>query len=916
MAGGLLARERELALVHAFLDEAGAGAAALVLEGEPGIGKTTVWRAAIEHARARGLAVLHSRPLELDMRIPFAGLRDLFADRLDVVLPALPAPQRRALETALRLSDPGDRPPEPAAIAFAFLGGLEALARQAPVVVAVDDAQWLDEPTASVVRFASRRLGDAPVRLLLTRRAGVDGAELGLERSLEPDRLSFIALGPLSVGAIRRLLVDQLAAPLPRPLLMKVYATSGGNPFYALELVRALKRPGRPLAPGEPLPVPETLGALVEARLTGLPPGTVRALEVAALLIEPTVASVAAGADGAGLSPAVAAGVVELEGDRVRFAHPLLASVIVARVEPGRRRRLHRRLARVEADPENRARHLALAATGEDEEAARALDEAGRIARARGASDVAAELLERAVLLTPVADAGSRARRLLRAAEAASDAGDWGRARTLAEDAAALLRRGPLRAQALRIVGETNSNAEVLERALEEAAGDPALRAGISTALANVYVGKDFRASLRAGRAAVADAELAGDAGLLAQGLSMVAWFEGACCAGDPEATAARAAELERPTLDETRGLFTSTFTLATVWMWHDDHVRARAGFEALREHDERRGDAWGQAHALFNLAQVEWRAGDWGLAARLAAEAPELWPTDDPASEAALRWIGAVVAAHRGDLDEARGVAEQGFVAADPERNLLFRGRNAWILGACAFWAGDVDEAAQRLEEAQRLFDTVGAVEPGMRLFAGDLLDAYLAAGMVDRAEALSESLVHSGRELSRPRATVIGLRGRGMVLAARGDPDPALGAVGEAAAEATSWPVPLEQGRTLLALGQLQRRARRRREARETLQRAAGIFERLGAQLLAARARAELARIGGRAPATGALTPTERRIAELVARGLTNREVAAELVLAVHTVETALTRIYAKVGVRSRTELARRFALDRDAN
>jgi DNA-binding NarL/FixJ family response regulator len=905
----IVGRDRELERVGTFVMD-GSEAGGLVIRGEAGVGKTTLWRHGVEAARAGGHTVLLSQPLELDMAIPFAGLNDLLGGVLEEMLEVLPEPQRRALDVALLRADPVGAPPEPAAIAFALLTALKALASRASVLIAIDDMQWLDQPSQVALRFAAHRLDSTSVRLLVAQREQrVGGSALGLERVFDRARLESVALGPLSPGAIQHILKAQLGAEFPRPLLLKVHATSGGNPFFALELARALVRHGASVEPGRPLPVPETLSALVRERLTGLPQSAQRGLEVAALVSEPTIDLVREAADGdVEVAPAVGAEVIELDRERIRFTHPLLASEVAARMGEERRQAMHRRLAELVADPPERARHTALGARGQDPSAASALEQAATVALARGAPVAAAELLEHALLHTPEAAVTDRTRRLLATAEASHLAGDPERALALARQALLLAPPGQERARALLQIGEIASAIPELERALEQASDDRRLRARVRIQLSESCFGRDLVEALRHARAAAADARAADDDALLAQALAMQSWYEGATITGDPDQTAALAARLEQHARLDVKLDFTSTFTRATFSMWHDQHERARHGFELLRGQAARRGDVQEQAHALLNLAQVDWRAGDWAYAAGHIEQAESLWPRGDPSARALSLWVGAVLASHRGELDEATAAAEQGLAVAG--EHLIARARNLWVIGFTALCTGHHDQALARLEQAASLFDTVGALEPGMRLFAPDLLDAYLATGRVDQADALAAELLRVGTQLGRPRASVIGGRGKGLVLAARDEPQQALDALTVAASIAERWPVPLERGRTLLALGTIQRRARRRRDARATLTEALKIFEQLGAPVFARRAQAELDRIAGRTPSGQELTPAEQRIAELVAQGLTNREVAKELVIAAHTVETALTRIYHKLGLRSRTELANRLA------
>ena len=366
----VVGRDEELAAVAAFLD--GDLPAALVLAGEAGIGKTTVWRAGLGHARERGVRVLDCRPAESEARLSFAGLTDLLEPVLGAVLGALPSIQRRALEAALLLAEDERLPPDQRTISTACLGAFRGLAEGGRVLVAVDDVQWLDPPTALVLEFVARRLAEEPVGLLVAERVAGEGeAPLGLGKAdLEVGR---VRLGPLSTGALHRLLRDQLGVTLTRPALRRVHEASGGNPFYALELVRALQARGGRIQPGRPLPVPQTLEAILRERLEALPTGAREVLAAAAALARPTESLLD---DAPALEQAAEEGIIELADGEIRFSHPLLASAAYASVGPADRRRLHRRLAESVTDPEERARHLALGAEEPSEDVAGRLDDA------------------------------------------------------------------------------------------------------------------------------------------------------------------------------------------------------------------------------------------------------------------------------------------------------------------------------------------------------------------------------------------------------------------------------------------------------------------------------------------------------------------------------------------------------------
>jgi len=381
MSGAIVGRERELAEIAEFLEAIPAGAATLLIEGEPGIGKTTLWQAVVAGARERSWRVLESRPVESEAKLSFAAVGDLLEEELDETLPRLPGPQRRALAIALLREEPRGPRPEQRSIAVAVLGVLRSLAEAGPVVLAVDDVQWLDTASARVLEFALRRLRREPVGVVLASRVeGPAPLPLGLDRGLSGG-LRRIRVGPLSLSAIHEIVLAGLGVAFGRPILRRIHEASGGNPFFALELARALQRQRGPIEPADRLPVPDELHALVTDRLAALPEKTREALLLAAAISEPGLPMLAAaiGEDPQRhLVPAFEAKIVQLEDGTVTFAHPLLASAAYSQALPSRRREIHRRLAALVSDAEERARHLALSTEGPDEEVALALDEAAR----------------------------------------------------------------------------------------------------------------------------------------------------------------------------------------------------------------------------------------------------------------------------------------------------------------------------------------------------------------------------------------------------------------------------------------------------------------------------------------------------------------------------------------------------------
>ena len=269
---------------------------------------------------------------------------------------------------------------------------LRALTDRGPVLVALDDIQWLDSPSAAVLQIALRRLGGEPLGVLATLRDAPDVAtQLVLERAFPEERLTRLSLSSLSLGALHRLLAERIGLELTRPEVVRVQEASGGNPFFALELGRELVRAGERPAPGEKLRVPESLRELLGTRLARLPTETGDVVLFAAALARPTIELVtAAHGDRLGvldaLETAAREGVVELDDSRLRFAHPLVASLCYEQAPLWKRRAVHRALAGAVSDVEERARHLALAAEGPDAAVASELEHAAELAAARGAA--------------------------------------------------------------------------------------------------------------------------------------------------------------------------------------------------------------------------------------------------------------------------------------------------------------------------------------------------------------------------------------------------------------------------------------------------------------------------------------------------------------------------------------------------
>lgn len=386
-------RELIRAELDAFLIRARTRPQALILEGDAGIGKTTVWREALQ--RADGLRVLVCTPTRADAALPYAGLADLLEDAADDALAALPEPQRQALEVALCRAAPGPDGIYAHAVLRGLLGALRQLTGTSPVLLAVDDLPWLDPATARAIDFVLRRL-EEPVSLLATRRTGA--GEGALSHDLAADRLH---VGPLTLDEVDALIERRLGLRSRLPTLVQIHRISSGNPLHAIQIARAALLTGADLHPGQPLPVPPDLASLLRSHLAQLPEGCSRTLALLAALGQPSPDLLAAAVGSSRtaaehVAAAQDAGIVARTGTRLRLAHPLFADALLEDLSAAERHDLHRVLAAVVPDAVERARHLALSTPHPDEELARVVDAGAWLASSRGAPAEAAQLAEQA----------------------------------------------------------------------------------------------------------------------------------------------------------------------------------------------------------------------------------------------------------------------------------------------------------------------------------------------------------------------------------------------------------------------------------------------------------------------------------------------------------------------------------------
>jgi len=913
----VVGREPELAAIEQLFARARESFSALLLEGDAGIGKTTVFREGLGVAAADGFQVLTCRPGASETTLSFAAVGDLLdaipADRWG----ALPSPQRRALDVAMLRTDADEIEVDQRAIAAGLRSLVTGLAAEQPVLLAVDDVQWVDPASAMILGFVLRRLGPERVALLATRRLS-EATGLDLGTAVPAGALARTQLGPLSLGALQRVLRERLGVALPRSTLVRVQATSHGNPFFALEIARVLAERGNPPA-GEPLPVPDDIRELVRARVEGLPDATRELLLAAASLAEPTVKTLRRAFDrslDSDLEPAERAGIARLEGAVVAFAHPLHAAGVIATATSSERQRMHRRLAEALDSPEERARHLAFGAEEADEAVAKLLEEGAGAARARGGLHSAAELLERARSLTPSGQAESARGRGIRAAELHIHAGDRAHARSLLQELLGEGLSSAQRAETLRLLAELSISDEdvpAAERQLVEAlehTSDRASAARIETELAYVVSHRmDFARAAEYSHQSLASLAGSSDGPLLAEALAYCANADLFAGRGVDWTKVNRALELEDHDRVGLPGLPPSGVA-ALIMMFVGRHEAARELLGLTLTRLAERGDEVDLGHALIWMSWLETRCGNFARAAEVADEA--ITRTSLTGSYTMNRWAVAQrawVDAHLGDVDGARRRCAE----ARPQHMRGVAQIDIWISATGALLELSVGDPHAAWEASRTMTEAVeqqGIGEPIPLVFLPDALEALVALGHLERAEPILEVFERRGRELDREWALATAARCRGLLMAARGDLTAALKALDDALAQHERIELPFDRARTQLVRGVTQRRARRRAQARSSLEEARGEFERMGAALWAGRASEELDRLGGRKRRDrDDLTPSERRVVELAAGGLSNKEISSKLVVSVHTVEVHLSHTYAKLGIRSRSQLAARL-------
>ena len=940
-SGVLWERAEEISLVERIIAVPAAGVKAVVVVGEPGIGKSSLWVHGVVSARRAGFRVLAATCVEAESDMPYAALEDLLVELLDEHEAELPGPQREALHGAFRRGHT-EIATDPRTVAAGLVTLLRHALTSGPVVIAVDDVHWLDADTHTCLAYAVRRLADRQLVLLMAARDRSPLWRQPPERSenwlagIVGSDTTTVRLSALSGEAIGHILRDRLGITVSTRESQRIAAETGGNPFWALEFGQ--RWPGRGDGGSPP-----SVGALIADRIAHLDGAAIEASCLVAALGRPRPAMVLGAIEAnavRGEQPgvraedvidrAVTAGLLTLTGGRLTPSHPLIGTVLLASLPPFRRRRLHRQAAELAESAEARALQLLQAvkeigteaSTGqliEQAELLAALDEATTAARRRGAPSTAVRFAVRALALLehgnePVQGPGNLAERRVTAAELHYQAGDLDEVLAmiervdLAELGPDLLERAaPLLAQTtneLRGGPAARAAVEAIARLSNQGLSPRALvrrQALVSTLRADLQCGAigDRRSIAR--RAVEQVEASSAEVPLRRRALAALAYARSH--AGEPSGDVVERLETLGPddVLDSGGGVNVELILGMSRWSTAD-LGGAEQSFRATFEKHVVTGNSPAVAHAGDMLAYVQLKAG------RLASADKTLARVDEHVGPRAVDLP--YVVNSRGLLQLARGEHEALDNTLDKQTTAGHRsGRGlalaAHLHGLLALQRDDPERAAVQLGRCVELAEQHGVCDPLRRMDADvPLADALIAIGDFSGAARVTDVLDVFARRTGRTITRAHHRRALANLLARRDhDLDRAMTSAREAVALLENGPLPADYGRCLITLAEIHQLRGESAIATEHRQRAHALFAKIDHRWWAARSADPTA-------ASGAddLSPRERLVIDLVAGGATNRQAATALNLSVRTVENHLARIYRKLGIRSRDQLSRR--------
>lgn len=896
----VMGRPDLLAEVHDLLGQG----LPVALHGPTGIGKSALLDALEAEARERpGTLVLRASGAAAEHALPFAALRDLLDQLPRGLVDALPDDALERLRSGLTGADSS---PEMRSSLCAILHGLlDAASRRVVVLVLLDDVQWLDPESACVLGYSRRRLSGR-VRLVAT--VGPDAGT-----GIDVTGLHHLDVPPLDAGAMIELLGSH---GLPAHVAQRVHVESGGVPALALALCGALG--AQPTLLGGPTPLPASIERVLRERVQALPEELRETLVHAALLHRPTVRQleragrIAADDD---VRRLVQAGVLLTTDTGLRFTPGVLRSVTTDLTPAPRRGELHRSLAGVATTEAERIRHQALADPRPDADLARDLGVAARESAEAGSREIAAELYLLAADRAPVELVADRVEWLASAIETAAP----GNHVEIVQQALAEFLEAPATpAQTVRVrlaLPELAGSAvtvleEVLTAALADAGDDDRLVAMVLLQRSRVALMESRPdAAAQGAEQAVALMERAGDDDGTAVALTALA-VSRRWTAGDHRGPMDRAVELATTSPAGAAGfVHTSPAYMAARFDFYDDLLEeAWAAYLAMLVQVER-GAGMDQVHVLRCLVEVGVRSGRCREALEYAARATRIG--EEFALDLHTGWfIAALAELAGGDLTTARILAERGVLASEERGDTRYLQRHLLLLGQARLRSGDAQGAYEALTRIRAIERSHGIGDPTVNRWQPELVETLVRLGRLDDAD----DLVAESRHALDGRAGTDGVsaqldRAEAELRSARGDTDGALLLLDRATKVFSDVGLRLELGRALVSRAHLERRRRRAAAARVALEEARDLFTGLHARSWVDQVQAELdpsPAAGPDEPLLERLTDTEARIAREVAQGASNREISERIYVSVKTVEATLTRIYRKLDVRSRTQLA----------
>lgn len=894
----IVGRDQETSWLAERIAGAATASAVTTIDAPAGAGKSAVIALAAQLAEQEGVRVLRCQPSAAEAQYAYAALGDLLhtVPALDAIEPV----PRRALERALlRTEADGSEPLDARAVGLGCAALWRELAATQPLLLLIDDVHWLDTASADALAFSLRRLPAAGVIVLGARRTEEAGPELPGE--VRP-------LVPLAPTAMMTLLAER-AVPgerhLTRHELRTIIDAAAGNPLFAIELCRHAARSAPSTAPRPSVPPP--LESLIAARYEHLPTTVVDALAIVAMLARPTVEAVGELSLTDEIEAAERDGLVSTETGRVVFGHPLFAAAVLQRVPPTARRRLHRSIAAAITDPAEQLRHAAHAAESPDGALASRLAAHAADLATRGAGEQAAEFAVFAANLSPTDDPATHERHV--------DAARLAFQRGEADLASQMLSRvddidappaGKVRELLVRsMVQFSLGSAEQARRhaldALAHCTTD-AERVEVHSILARVSY-DNFDESTRQATIAMELAERCEVPPLvLASVLAASAGEAFMAGHGLDREMYERAIALERDTVQFSANSAYSSF--AVLLKISDEFDESRAMLLSVLHHND---DDGALPFVLSHLPQLELWTGNWDAAEEYAQQhldAALRTGQHDQALQA--RNNLAQIDIHRGEVAAAAVLAEDIRRAGRDDGDVWTERNGLGLLGLIAMAEGDAERAVTMFQRWHDLAEQMALRDPGYRRMEGDLVEALVATGRLADAQANAAAMQQIAERLGRQTLLAGAARARALVAAANGDRANAV-ALAQAAVDGyAATPMVVEHARALLTLGQIHRRFKEKAPARAALEQALAVFDRLGAERLAERTRQDLARIGLRTTGGTALTETELRVARLAATGRTVRQVGDELFISPKTVEANLTRVYRKLGLSGRAELA----------